>query len=238
MTSNLDQEQKTLRRRLYEILHKSHSSHIGSCVSVVDLIDAVYTVKKPEEMFVLSCGHAGLALYTVLEKFGILKNLDMDKLHFHPDRNKADGIDVSTGSLGQGLPIALGLALADKNRKVYCVISDGECAEGSIWESLRVAGKLNLNNLIILVSVNGWGGYDPISSEELKRRFSGFGYQVIEVDGHNQLLLIENLKHTPKVPFLFFARTNVDQMPFLHGQDAHYYVMTDQDYSVVQETLK
>ena len=122
----------------------------------MDLIDAVYRVKRPDERFVLSNGHAGIALYVVLEKHGLLTQGQTERLHIHPDRNPRLGIDVSTGSLGQGLPIALGMALADPTRNVYVLVSDGECAEGSVWEALRIAVDRDVKNLRIIVNANGW----------------------------------------------------------------------------------
>ena len=113
---SLTPEQKTTRRRILEISHEKNLSHIGSCFCSVDLINAVYKVKNKEEKFILSNGHAGIALYVILEKNGFLKNSDIEKLNVHPDRNPKFGIDVSTGSLGQGLPIALGMAISDKNK--------------------------------------------------------------------------------------------------------------------------
>src|SRR5476651_512521 len=98
----LSKDQKKLRKRILEISFKSHHSHLGSCLSAVDLIDAVYKIKKPSEKFVLSNGHAGIAWYAVLEKYGYLKNSEIKKLHIHPDRNSKYDIPVSTGSLGQG----------------------------------------------------------------------------------------------------------------------------------------
>ena len=131
--------QKQLRRRLLEVTYREKLSHLGSCLSALDVMIAVYGIKRPEDKFVLSNGHAGLALYVVLEKEGLLDLESLWKdLNIHPDRCLEKGIHVSTGSLGQGLPIALGMAMADPKRDIYCMISDGECAEGSIWESLRI----------------------------------------------------------------------------------------------------
>ena len=171
---NLKPNQKYLRRRILEISHQAHTSHIGSCMSAIDLIEAVYDVKEKDERFILSNGHAGVALYVVLEKKGLFNKPSLEKFHVHPDRNAKLGIDVSTGSLGQGLPIAVGMALADQRRKVFVMVSDGECSEGSIWEALRVAEEKRLANLYIIINANGWGAYDPISVSDLIRRLKGF----------------------------------------------------------------
>src|SRR3990167_5040590 len=105
---NLNSEQKALRLRIIDISFQRNLSHIGSCLSAIDLINAVYKVKGKKEKFILSSGHAGIALYAVLEKNKILNPSISNKLHIHPDRNAEIGIDVSTGRLGHGLPIALG----------------------------------------------------------------------------------------------------------------------------------
>lgn len=235
----LSEDQKTLRRRILEISHKAHFSHLGSCLSSIDLINAVYKHKKKDEIFVLSNGHAAIAWYVVLEKHGMLDYKTIEKLNVHPDRNPEKGIHVSTGSLGQGLPIAVGLAVADRSKNVYCMISDGECTEGSVWESLRIAEKLELENLIILVNANGWGAYDPIDLSNLSRRIKAFGSPLVKIDGHDITSILKSLRFKAKSkPFVIFANTTVEQLPFLKEQDAHYYVMKNEDYSLAMELLK
>ncbi len=237
--NKLTKEQKETRKRILEISHKLHFSHLGSCLSAVDLIHGVYKVKKADEKFILSNGHAGVALYVILEKYGLqLKPILLEKLHVHPDRNLKLGIHVSTGSLGHGLPIALGMAMADKKRQVYCMISDGECAEGSIWESLRIAVDRKVNNLKIIVNANGWGAYDSISLKHLFKRLNSFGCNLVKVNGHDIKEVITALKRKTDQPLLLFAKTKVEQLPFLKEQDAHYYLMNDQDFNLAIDLLK
>lgn len=229
--SKLSLEQRRDRQRILEISFKLHLSHLGSCLSAVDLIDAIYKIKSPDEKFILSNGHAGIALYAILEKYGFIRSPEVFKvLNIHPDRNPDLGIEVSSGSLGQGLPIAVGMSLANKSKNVYCMISDGECAEGSIWESLRITKENNLTNLKIVVNANGWGAYDQVSLDDLKKRFAGFGYNIIEFDGHNPKKNLETLNSKNKKLNILFAHTTVEQFPFLKGQDAHYYVMNEKDF--------
>lgn len=225
-------EQKQTRLRILELSYHSNFSHIGSCLSAVDLIDAVYKTKKAQEKFILSNGHAGVALYVILEKNGLIKNPDiLKKLHVHPDRNPDIGIDASTGSLGQGLSIALGIAFANRKKNVYCMISDGECYEGSIWEALRIASDKKLNNLKIILNANGWGAYDSIDLPILLKRLKAFGCKIIKVNGHNINAILKALKiSTDDKPIIIFAKTTVEQLPFLKGQDAHYYIMSKRDY--------
>lgn len=235
--SKLTPEQKRLRLRILEITHSARAAHIGSCLSVVDIIDTIYQVKQDRDRFILSNGHAGVALYVILEKKGFLKNPNLNDLHVHPDRNPDLGIDVSTGSLGQGLPIAVGMALADRNKKVFCVISDGESNEGSIWEALRIAGEQKLNNLVIILNANGWGAYDSISTPQLLKRIQGFVDDVATVDGHSQKEIKLALSRVTDGVNMIVAHTEVEQLPFLKGLDAHYYVMTDEDFNRAKELL-
>ncbi len=236
---NLSSQQKEARKRIIELSYQLKFSHLGSCLSAVDIIDAVYQSKKKEERFVLSGGHAAIALYAILEKNNIIDPSVIKELRIHPDRNINLGIDVSSGSLGQGLPIALGMALADRQKRAFCIVTDGECSEGSIWESLRVVYEKRLNNLILIVNANGWGAYDPISLPTLFKRLKGFCQNVIKIDGHNvnKLLLAIEIagKNSPSV---IFAKTTVEQFPFLKGQDAHYYIMNEKDYRAAMEILR
>ena len=227
----LSKEQKALRRRILEVSHKASYSHLGSCLSSIDLIAAVYKHKKRDEIFVLSNGHAGIALYVVLEKYGLMKKGVLETLHTHPDRNPKLNIHVSTGSLGQGFAIALGLALSDRKKNVYCLISDGECAEGSIWESLRIASEVKLTNLIILVNANGWGAYGSVDKQNLFRRIKAFGCRIVKADGHDLKSLTKSLRiREENKPLVIFAHTTVEQLPFLEGQHAHYYVMKEENF--------
>lgn len=201
------------------------------------MINAVYKVKKKYEKFILSSGHAGIALYAVLEKNKILSTSLTNKLNIHPDRNQRNGIDVSSGSLGHGLPIALGMALANKNRNVYCLISDGECTEGSIWETLKIASYKKVSNLKIILNVNGWGAYDPIDSQALYKQIKAYNFDLIKTDGHNLNGLTKILLKKYAKPLFVFAKTQSDQFPFLKDQDAHYYVMNSNDYKLAKKLL-
>lgn len=235
----LTSEQKDIRRRIVEISYALNLSHLGSCLSAVDIIEAIYKVKRKDERFVLSNGHAGVALYAVLQKYHLVSTAAIRKMHVHPDRNPRFHIDVSTGSLGQGLPIALGIALANRKKNVYCLLSDGECAEGSVWESLRVGIEQRMNNLKIVINANGWAAYTAVSRSLLIKSISGLGYKIIKTDGHSPVKLMDALKiKTSRQPLLIIAKTTVEQLPFLKGQDAHYYVMKKNDYDSAINILK
>ncbi len=235
---NLSKEQKKLRKEILELSYASNLAHLGSCLSSIDLIDAIYKIKKTDEKFVLSNGHAGIALYTVLKKHGYFKDFDsIKKLHIHPDINMQHDISVSTGSLGQGLPIAVGMALADRKKNVYCMMSDGECTEGSVWEALRVIHEQNLINLKVIINANGWSAYDKVNLPYLVKRIKAFGFAINKVDGHDSKSIVKVLKLKSKTPAVTFAYTSVGQFPFLKGQDAHYYVMQKNDYEFAMKEL-
>jgi len=236
--TRLTPSQVESRREILRICQRNKLSHLGSCLSTIDLIDAIFDEKRSDDRFVLSNGHAGTAYYAILKKHGCLTDRQIDRLNIHPDRNLRHGIDVSTGSLGQGLPIALGMALARPDRTIYAVISDGECAEGSIWESLNIGVLQRTLNLRIVANVNGWSAYDPVSPARLARRIKAFGYNVIHVNGHNTKEIRQALKARLTSPTLVFATTTVEQFPFLRGLSAHYYRPTETDFRQALESLK
>lgn len=147
-------------------------SHIGSNLTALPIIEEIFKTKKQDEKFVLSNGHAGLSLATVM--YGE-KAEEIIKENIHADRKWCD---CSTGSLGHGLGIAVGMALADRNKRLFCLISDGECAEGSIWEALRIAKEQNLDNLKVYCVANGWASYQNVDLDYLETRIKAFGFPV------------------------------------------------------------
>ena len=190
---------QTTSQRVLEISKKLDLSHIGSCLTALPIIEEIYERKEKGEKFVLSSGHAGLALYVVLEKeYMIDAEMLFEKHGVHPNRDEENYIDCSTGSLGQGLPIALGMALADREKNVYCLISDGECAEGSIWEALRIKTDNHVDNLRIYVNINGYSAYDEVKIYPLINRLLSF------------------------CPDIEIRNTNFKGYEFLKGVDAHY----------------
>lgn len=231
----LSHTQKVLRKKIIDTSYHRKLSHLGSCLSVIDILHVIYEVKNDHDKVVLSNGHAGVALYAMLEYKKKMKIDQLKPFDIHPDRDSSLGIDVSTGSLGQGLPISIGLALAHKNKKIYCVISDGECTEGSIWESFRIVQDKKVKNLIIIVNANGWGAYDQIDTNKLFQRIKAFLPTICRVEGHNIKALNEVFSNVASV---IFADTTVEQLPFLRGQDAHYYIMNHHDYKTAHTLLK
>lgn len=200
----------TPRQRIIDISFRLGLSHLGSCLTALPIIEAIYDMKKVDEPFVLSCGHAALALYVVIESKGGRNAEDIFHHHgVHPDRCDACGLDYSTGSLGHGLGASVGMALADRTKQVYCLISDGECAEGSTWEALRIASELELDNLTVLVNANGTGALGEIDLERLEWRLQAF--------------MKDNF---PKVSFVK-TNTGTDIIKSVEG---HYHKLTKEEY--------
>lgn len=197
-------------RRLIDITYQEKLSHLSSTLSALPIIEEIYSQRKYDEVFILSNGHAGLALYVVLEKYYGVDPIEMLHKHgIHPSRDLPNHLYCSTGSLGSGLPIAVGHALARPDKNVYCMISDGECAEGSIWESLRFIQDNNLTNLHVYVNINGMGAYDMIDTHQLSHRLQAFLPRI-------------NLRFSDP-PTWSFAKDLL----------THYYVLKEQDYAEI-----
>lgn len=203
-----------LEYRVLELSYAHKLSHIGSCLGALPILDEIYSKRRPDDPVILSCGHAGLALYCVLEKHCGKNAEDLLSRHgVHPSKNKDDGIWCSTGSLGQGITVAVGRALADRNRDVWCVISDGECAEGAVYEALCVMRRFNLRNLRLYLHSNGYAAYREITAQQSS--------EIV----------------TQIVPWSICKTTTPEELgiPFLKGQDAHYYTMNEADWRWVEE---
>ena len=158
-----------LHERILEISKKHKCSHLGGSLTSADIISDIYFEKKEYEPFILSCGHNAMALYCVLEQH---YGFDAEQLYLkhgtHPNRSIEDKIYCSTGSLGMGISIALGMAIANRDKNVYCLISDGESFEGVIYEVANVIRKYRIDNLKLYCNWNGFGAYDEIDSEHLR----------------------------------------------------------------------
>ena len=166
---------KELYKRLLDICYERQLHHLGSYFSALQIIEEIYSQKKEDDIFILSNGHAVVALYVVLEKYYGLDAVELhEKYGDHPKRNELDKLHCSTGSLGMGVTVAVGRALANPNRDVYCLLSDGECAEGSVWEALRFAYENKVTNLKLYVNANGWAAYDAVDLDYLEKRIKAF----------------------------------------------------------------
>ena len=196
-----------LQKRILQITYEEKLSHLSSVLSAAPIIEEIYAEKKEDEVFILSNGHAGLALYCVLEKvYGIDPVMLLHRHGIHPGKDLENKLYCSTGSLGSGLPIAVGRALADRSKNVYCMISDGEAAEGSIWEALRFVHLQRLENLKIYVNVNGMSAYEHLDVDYLVNRLKSFLPNI-------------NIRISQPIDF-----------EFAQGLLTHYYVMKPEDY--------
>jgi len=199
-----------LQRQIIDISYKKRLSHIGSALSSVNMIDKIYEVIKPGDHFVLGNSHAALALYCVLEKRGKCKAEEMfDKYGTHAFRDIEHGVEVSGGSLGQPETVAIGLAMADRKHDTYLVTSDGACAEGAVWEALRIARDNRLENLRVTVIANGYSGLGKIDVNDLDTRLNAFYPTLV-------------------------ARTNLFEFPdYLNGLDGHYHILNKEEYEEI-----
>ena len=210
--------EKELRKLIVGAAYNAKHGHIPSALSIVEIISAFDRVREEQDEFILSKGHGCLAYYAYLVKKGIITVEELNafgksgsKLGGHPDRNKVKGVYASTGSLGQGFPIAVGVALARKinkqSGKVFCLLGDGECNEGSIWEALMIAVNLKLDNLVCIVDSNK-SQTRSLPLQELENKFSSFGSFVLSVDGHSVDSVTEAMQKTNKdQPVVIIAHT-------------------------------
>jgi transketolase len=226
---------KKLRRHIVTMVGKAGSGHVGGSLSAVEIVTALYFKlmrHKPldpqwpgRDRFVLSKGHAAPLLYAVLAECGyfpveeLLTLRQMDsRLQGHPDRTITPGVEISSGSLGQGLSFGLGMALAgrldEQDYHVYVLLGDGECNEGQVWEAAMATPHYNIDNLTAVVDnngqqIDGWN-CDVMSLDPFVDKWRAFGWNVIEADGHSISKLIEAFKAAQKVkgqPTVIIAHT-------------------------------
>lgn len=200
---------RNIRVNILKKTYQANSSHIGSCYSIVEILYALYFLKlKKKDTFILSKGHAALALYCTLFEKKILSKASLDSygknnttLMAHAS-HKVKGVEFSTGSLGHGLPYATGKALGEKinksKNKIYVLISDGELNEGTTWESLLFASFHKLDNLFIIIDYNKIQSLDFVKKvlkiEPLRQKLTSFNCNVFNIDGHNINQIVKSLK--------------------------------------------
>jgi transketolase len=218
---------KELRRKIVEKSCSCKLGHCGSALSCVDFIDYLYdNILNEKDVFILSKGHGAMALYAVLEKHG--KEMEWT---MHPSLNEEKGIYATTGSLGHGLPIAVGRAFAKKVKqdggKVYVLIGDGEMAEGSIWEALLIAKNLNTDNLIIFVDFNKYGASYPVKrtlnldDNSIKAKLEAFGFTTTVIDGHEEEELSKIKQLGPGLNAVILDTIKGKGIDFLEESHAH-----------------
>jgi transketolase len=221
---------RRMRRRILDISQKVSALHIAPAFSCLEIVDSIYfgLMRKradpsDTDIFLLSKGHGAMAQYAALEELGTLNTSDLDlycqrggRLGAHPDYG-CPGIQASTGSLGHGLPIALGICLANAELKLeaitYTVISDGELMEGSTWEAALAAPNLGVCRLVVFVDFNGFVSATPISVRHpnilpVEKKFQAFGWDTRSVNGHDQQALVDAVRtKNPATPLAVIANT-------------------------------
>jgi len=220
------------RLDIIDMLTITKSSHLGCCLSIIDILVVLYHAvlgiegirqqALDRDYFILSKGHAAAALYVTLASVDLIKHSTLEHyrengtaLAGHPIRDTTCGIEASTGSLGHGLSIGVGLALAARHNnaasRVYVLAGDGECQEGSIWEAVAMATRFNLSNLTLIVDYNKLQALDRSDDimGELPKKFQGFGFHVIEVNGHDHTALLHAFtqRSTVTQPCVIIAHT-------------------------------
>lgn len=218
---------RQLKKIMLETAYRTGEGHVPSGISILDILYVLYDsvlrvdTKNPDwedrDYLLVSKGHAAIGIYTVLADKGFFPMEELDtfakfhsRLGGHPDVNKVPGIEASTGSLGHGLPIAVGMAMGTKYRnrgqRVFCIVGDGELNEGSMWEAITLAGQHKLNNLICVVDYNHsidrsvkWG--------QLDRKIAEFDWDTVVVDGHDHAALQKVFDESHDRPLAVIADT-------------------------------
>lgn len=219
---------KEIRKTIVKMVHKAKVSHIGAAMSVVDILYTLYfKVAKIDntnnrDIIILSKGHASAALYSVLFHKGLLTSeiienysIDDGTLPCHIDKEKSPYFEVSTGSLGHGLSLGVGFALAKKmdknNGRVFVICGDGECNEGSVWEGLMFAASNKLNNLVFILDNNKFQGFgatnDVINQENIAQQIASFGFDVLEINGNDLQEILKALTYQSSKPVAIIANT-------------------------------
>lgn len=181
ITINFKKRKKKLFNEILKVSYENKIPHIGSCLSCLEIMmNLFYKTMRKQDYFLLSKGHAAVALYVILKDLGKLNEIDIEKLWEHPHKNLNLGIVYSSGSLGQGLPLGAGLALGKPSSKVYVLMGDGECDEGSVWEGANFAARNNIKNVIPIIDANGMSQYQKIDRHSLAPKWKGFQWNTIE----------------------------------------------------------
>lgn len=262
---------RALRRNIVKTIYNAGSSHIGSALSLVEIINSVYSIVDIEKIrrqssdrdrIILSKGHGVCALYAVLNAYCLITDDELasycknDSVFAGHATHNVNYIEHSTGALGHGVSVAVGMAYGLKklglNSKVYVIVGDGELHEGSNWEAFMLAGTLKLDNLYILIDQNGLSGIatsDCCNIGNLTQKFEAFGFNAIEINGHNTIEIVDAIRRNniQGKPSAIMCRTVKGKgISFMEGQNVwHYRPISKEDYlrakielEVVQEEIR
>lgn len=264
---DLDAIAREIRGTIVGMSHTGKAPHLGSSLSCVDILVAAYWTclnvdpADPKwagrDFLIFSKGHAAAALYATLAHRGYFPMSDLDgynqvgaMLSEHPPPDGVDGVELATGSLGHGLPVSVGIALANRlegsSQKVVTVLSDGECNEGSVWEAAMFGASNGLQNLCVVVDANAWQATgrssEVMALEPLADKWAAFGWAVHDVDGHNIWALSEALASVPGregKPTAIIARTVKGKgVSFMEDDNNwHYRIPTEDEVGMAREEL-
>lgn len=256
-----------IRKRLLELGRNSGKvgAHFGSSLSAVDILVAVYDFLVTESevlsddlcrsRFILSKGHCALALFATLERYGYLSSdktsgfgQNGTNVFCHAHKNIKEGIEFSGGSLGLGFPFANGVALSNRlkkiNSKIFLLLGDGECDEGIVWEAAMSASNYNLNNLVVIVDRNGMQSdglkINIMDQLDIGQKFSSFGFEVIEIDGHSVANVSSAIRTASNKPIAVVCNTVKGKgVKFMENNpDWHYSSLTESQYSDAVNSLE
>lgn len=264
----LKQSANEIRKGIVASVHSARAGHPGGSLSCADILTYLYFVEMnvdPEnpkdedrDRFVLSKGHAAPALYAVLAEKGYFPKEDLltlrkigSYLQGHPDMKQIPGVDMSSGSLGQGISAAVGMALAARVRgkayRTYTILGDGELQEGQVWEASMFAASRKLDNLVVIVDNNGLqidGDIAKVCSPyPINEKFKAFGFHVIEIDGHDfgQIeAAVQEAKQTKGMPTAIIAKTIKGKgVSFMENQAGwHGKATNEEEYKIAMEDLE
>jgi len=263
----LEKQANEIRKDIIEMVYTAQSGHPGGSLSCADILTVLYFQQmnidpknpnaKQRDRFVLSKGHCSPALYATLAERGFFPKEDLKTfrkidsyLQGHPDKNKVPGVDMTTGSLGQGLSVANGMALASKLNKegcrVYCLVGDGEIEEGQVWEAAMTAVKYKLDNLCVIIDNNNLqidgtimevGGVNHIYD-----KLRAFGFEIISIDGNNILQLMNAFQLAKQLkgrPCCILAKTTKGKgVSFMENKAGwHGKAPSEEEYKMAMEEL-
>lgn len=257
-----------MRRDIVELVYRAgnEGAHLGGCLSLVEILTVLYTCvlrydpQRPDwdlrDRVIISKNHSSIALYAAMHQAGLISDEEIKLplygertfLYKHSRRDVSHGIEISGGSLGQGLSFAEGIAIALRRKgndaRVYAVVGDGECNEGAIWEAASLAGHLALDNLTVIVDKNGLqldgATKDIVNMDNMEERWRAFGFDAVTVDGHSYLQLKAAFTGRSGKPRAIVAETVKGKgVSFAEGNvDWHDNVLTDALYRQAIEEIR
>lgn len=263
---HLFEKSALVRKSILDILYKAGASHLGSNMSMVEILVAIYECldtkkiilnSKDRSRVFVSKGHAAAVTYSVLKHFDIITQESLDHYHLNDSyltghvNHFVEGVEHSTGALGHGINVAVGCALGMKARgyldeKIYAVLGDGEIQEGSVWEAFMFVAHKRLNNLISFIDNNKISSITDtskvINMEPLTNRFKGFGFEVFDIDGHDINLIVSSIKKANQleIPSIIICNTIKGKgIPFAENEPIwHYKSLSEDEYKLALNHLE